>query len=382
MLTSDEIGEQCMKKPTKKNHFVPETYQKGFWDSEKNDERKSIGLLNLKVGAISYSNPSGQMFERKLYWPDSKSESKEIYENLFNKIETPITPILRMLQDGDFNLTEDNLQDIHKYIIMQMLRIPTSLKSLTSASEVTHNKVTDFLENFEGGPLFSDSITSPKDLALFIITDENNVTNIANSMFDGTKWFICSTKEPLITCDRPVMQFENGKLLNSDQPYPAFTDLVIPLTRNSYLLYFRVGSSTNILNLSVDYINKSVIANANERVIFHPDDKEYVEKIKLEMDASPDEWMRHDPEHIAVIEVGTRLINAENDEEIFRKTHTSAVNSIRGNQPIVLKEEIFELLDEHQTTEQIARELIRRKGWKLKNLDKIIDMVNEAISER
>ncbi len=123
--------------PTRKNHYVPEWYQKGFWESGKS----KLAYLNLMPetftrsdGSTGYkpalhnSPPARAFVQEHLYSTFfGTSVNDEIERKLFGDIDTRGAKAVRAYVGGDPVECHQNFESLFEYIDIQKLRTPKGL---------------------------------------------------------------------------------------------------------------------------------------------------------------------------------------------------------------------------------------------------------------
>ncbi|MBM1310354.1 DUF4238 domain-containing protein [Sulfitobacter mediterraneus] len=122
---------------TRKNHYVPEWYQKGFWEAG----RSTLAYLNLMPETFTRSDGS-KGHKRALHdAPPARAfvqwdlystffgtlVNDEIERQLFGDIDTRGAKAVRAFADGDPRECHENFESLFEYIDIQKLRTPKGL---------------------------------------------------------------------------------------------------------------------------------------------------------------------------------------------------------------------------------------------------------------
>ncbi|MAC89080.1 DUF4238 domain-containing protein [Maricaulis sp.] len=122
---------------TRNNHYVPEWYQKGFWEPDET----TLAYLNLTPatfkrsdGSIGYKRalnpapPSRAFVQRDLYSTFfGAAVNDEIERKLFGDIDTRGAAAVRAFAEGDPAACHRNFESLFEYIDIQKLRTPKGL---------------------------------------------------------------------------------------------------------------------------------------------------------------------------------------------------------------------------------------------------------------
>ena len=120
--------------PSHKNqHFVPRCYFKPF---SLDNEGKAINLYNIDSSqAIQGASVKGQCSKNYLYGDDLQ------LEHLLEKYEGDYARVLRVLDDQTKNPTEQDLNILRKFMILQYSRTEAASKKIRSWFQGIHNTI-------------------------------------------------------------------------------------------------------------------------------------------------------------------------------------------------------------------------------------------------
>lgn len=271
---------------TKKNHYVPQSYLRMF---ESDEAGKSLGVYNKEIQRLlNFSTASGQGFERFLYWNNISGSNKNHYENQLGLAETECGEIFKRISAGQGNtlisLSHNEIFSLTLLLAFQIFRTPEILSDITTASQDMKLRALELLEESrESSQFTTEQYDAIREL---IETNDDKDTALSTMLLEAKRFIetilkdfsysISLTNEPLITCDRPVIQLEDGGLIHSSTYYPSATEFIMPLSRGLVFTLIRKNSnSKKLLDLSAAKVNEYIVRNASSRIYFHPDDTKY-----------------------------------------------------------------------------------------------------------
>lgn len=130
-----------MSKTKKHQHYVPRMYYSNFYANENNEKTHSVSgcLTCYRANSKTIFNGKANSIASKkfLYEYDTKNKTNEIENRFDDNVETPLAPILRQIIKkcymgcGKVLLTNDELSTIHKFMAIQLFRMPEVFPSMT-----------------------------------------------------------------------------------------------------------------------------------------------------------------------------------------------------------------------------------------------------------
>ncbi|MBL9028955.1 MAG: DUF4238 domain-containing protein [Caedimonas sp.] len=110
------------KNHTKRNHFLPILYLKGF------ENKKAELWCYDKQNHKTYCGTSKSLgLENKLYHPEPPASPNKYEDFLSNKVESPAAPILEELRNKNFPADEEKRQSLALFFVSLLERTPSSI---------------------------------------------------------------------------------------------------------------------------------------------------------------------------------------------------------------------------------------------------------------
>ena len=252
----------------KNQHYVPRVYLKNF--SIKIKKEYSLYVYKKDDNNIFKTNIKNIAAEKDFYTVNNKkdNEGKEIdpykYENIYSSIESELNKTLQEInQKNNFlcnektlKLTDDNIDKISKFIIVQMLR-----GKLCRAYEKEYYNYefekfknqffsefdSKFIKNFLNN--FLNDENNFKLITGIINTDPSRINRIANILKAGC-WVIYCIKgdKEFITSDNPVVFYDLSNKndgLFADGILGESTMILFPLNNKMLLTVYCVNTLVN-----------------------------------------------------------------------------------------------------------------------------------------
>lgn len=376
---------------TTKNHYVPQSYLRVF---ESDRAGKSLGVYDKDSGRLHYSTASGQGFEKLLYWNNIEHSDKNFYETQLGKVETRCGDFFKNIKSMWVNqlnsISQEDIYSLSVLVAFQLFRTPSVLSeiergfkdSLRNARELVESQNNEHKEVI----LKMLELQDAKDNALQTMIVESK--RLALSMIENFRYALIRTeKEPLIICDRPVIQLEEGGLIDSSTFYPKSTDLLMPLSRNLVLVLSR-KDTVGFLDISSPTINELTVRNAEKRIYFHPYDEEYaVSKIeRTTLDFQDIEPFIPSKFHIMEGGVSVTAVDSSNNEEVIFESlsYTNPGFWDKTSKKIIYDKEIVRLYEKYNdleiTVDQVLIFLNLPENRRSEVFAKVSSVINDSFS--
>lgn len=377
---------------TKKNHYVPQSYLRMF---ESDEAGKSLGVYNKELKRLlNFSTSSGQGFERFLYWNNTEGSDKNYYEDKLGKAETECGEIFKRLKSQDksklISLTHPEIYALSVLLSFQIFRTPEILSDLTRASKDMMAGALIYLEESKGLEHY-EAIKSliekndHKDVALSTMLTQTH--NLITSTLHDFVYSISFTNSPLLTCDRPVIQLEDGGLIHSSTYYSSATEFIMPLSRDLVLAFIRKGSnSKKILNLSAEKVNEYIVRNASSRIYFHPEDTDYAtDIINKTLENFKDEPI-YKPLEFSGFSSGFRIkasdLSGDSETTIFEyETFSTPSFWMKTELRPILKSEVMKIYNRSKSIEKTVDSIMSSQKLTEKSRESTTEIVKEVIAE-
>ena len=276
----------------KKHHFLPQSYQKLFW----NENRRKIAELDLATGSVDWFNPKSRCWELHLYTMENEYEgvSKTHLENPFlSEIDGDFPRTIQAINFG--NPRSVNREAIAFYVAFLRFRNPWALDLLEIISSENMQRILFdkmrsgkikipsgyFMgpENFECAMknIGRGRLSPGKDALLSLMV--MMAANFSNELLD-LKWRLFhSATGKFITSDKPV---SNVKIEYSRGGLEYF---LTPLSAH-WMLQFGGGKNSEITfetaeDAEIEEGNIAVASCAYNKILGAS--KEQLEKIHIQL---------------------------------------------------------------------------------------------------
>ncbi|MCK4528409.1 DUF4238 domain-containing protein [candidate division WOR-3 bacterium] len=204
------------KKRSKKHHYLPRYYLRGFANSE-----GGFFVYDKHTGKIFATSPDAAFFENNLNTTESPDGNQsDFLEDFYTEIENQSWNSLDSIRDSDFNTPIKHLDKMHLFCFLLFLhwRLPCNIELIDKLSDEffrgdndidylkllskTDNAVPkETIERIRRSPVFKKSAKQIVPLAPFF-KDENWCRNLEDWRFiysgDGNSWYIVGDN-PIIT---------------------------------------------------------------------------------------------------------------------------------------------------------------------------------------
>ena len=270
-----------MSKISKKHHFIPVFYQKGFLSSE--DE---LFAYKKKFGSIKNWSPSQIMYENHLHTINIGGEKTVMLEEFYSQIEGEFNKYISLVNDNINNkgllaeLTSDgDFQRIAKLIVaIQFWRTPCrrqqaidyapKLVSLYDSADEEIRKIFEndrkFIKFLSKRAKKDDSLKLIQFLLLPLLTFDLSTKVVKLNLFKATK----ETK--FVSSDRPVVYDSIEELFK-------LRSFIFPFSKELLL----VGVDKDIKALNIEKVNLLIANRASEVVI--SGSKEQLDNLKIKL---------------------------------------------------------------------------------------------------
>ncbi|UXL41060.1 DUF4238 domain-containing protein (plasmid) [Pseudomonas fragi] len=264
-----------MTKP-KRHHYLPESYQKGFWD----EQAKKICFIDLQTGTRAATAPRNVGVEKHLYRFDTPVEgvSDTAIENpLLSTLDHRYVTALRKIE-GDFN--DDDRQSLAIALAFLRFRTPLMFRDVEMRAidfflaEIKKNpgKVAQAAAigvNLDDPAAFMDSTSEifqvPKDLVLSVFL-KSSVDFAFALVAMGWRVYTTDTGK-FITSDKPFSAVEGPGLFSSNGVRGSY---LIPLSSRLCLEIGACEQPLEFVPLSLDQVREinGIVAYCADKKIF------------------------------------------------------------------------------------------------------------------
>ncbi|QMS84717.1 DUF4238 domain-containing protein [Candidatus Xianfuyuplasma coldseepsis] len=248
----------------KKQHQIPKTYMKHF--SEKGKMSIMLGENdNIEfIENIPYKN---QNYENFYYGKDL------IWEKKLGEVETDVEPIIDKIIEGDYSLSEKDLQTMRRFISYQIARVPSQVnKFLYNQAHTLFTAVSIEKRHKENIPEISFS-----NVLDFIIKEKkretiDSILSIAEKNTDVIKdldYLIVdfTTSNRLVFSDNPVIQ-QNDFFVGSGGLGLVGLIIILPLSPSTaFLMYDKRLYDNHLDDNHITSDSESDVAKINLREI-------------------------------------------------------------------------------------------------------------------
>ncbi len=107
---------------TKDQHYVPNCLLKHFRCDKKKDNKPKINVFDIKKSEVRYNQPtrgSGTFSQNYFYDKDNLTE-----KFISNEIETPASVVINKIVSGNFNIINEDILVLHRFISSLYWRTP------------------------------------------------------------------------------------------------------------------------------------------------------------------------------------------------------------------------------------------------------------------
>lgn len=264
-----------MHKP-KRHHYLPESYQKGFWD----EQARKIFFIDLHIGNRAATHPKNVGVEKHLYRFDTPVEgvSDTAIENpLLSTLDGRYVTALQNLE-GDFH--DEDRQSLAVALAFLRFRTPMMFKDVETRAigffldEIKKNPDKVAQARVAGVSLddpasFMDSTSEilqvPKDLVLSVFLQSS--VDFALTLVD-MGWRIYTTDNgKFITSDKPFSAVEGPGLFSSNGVSGSY---LVPLSSRLCLEIGACEQPLEFVDLSIDQVREinGIIAFCADKKIF------------------------------------------------------------------------------------------------------------------
>lgn len=252
----------------KKQHFVPQFYQKSF-----SDDGKNISLFVVDTGKTIEQAPIKRQSSDNYFYSEDIRVEKELC-----KVEGLMATLLKKLSEGYYKLDDRELSVLYTFVCLQSLRTEAPAVELQNMAEQFAKEYANFITHDE---TFSNNlivkIPHPPLKSLEYLDD------MIQCCLD-LKWkflIIESDEKNFITSDNPVSYYNT--FLEKRGKYKCGYGLVgtllfLPLSPKLAVILYdsqiykvgsaKIGGSVVLNNSDVDNFNMLTAANAN-KVIYY-----------------------------------------------------------------------------------------------------------------
>lgn len=256
-----------MSNSSKKHHFIPVFYQKGFLSKE-----GELFALKKSHGGIKNWSPSQIMYVKNLHTINLRDESTVMIEEFYSQIEGLFNKYLMLITENIKNpdlitglTTDGDFQRIAKLMVaIQFWRTPCREKlaqqysgKLLELYDKADGEIKDMVGKNRRFIRFickrsrkDDSIKVIQFLLLPLLTFDISTKAVRLKIFKS------NSRKKFVTSDRPVL-FDNIEELFSLKSF------LFPFTKDLLL----VGAEKDINLLDIDKVNKLITSRASEVVI-------------------------------------------------------------------------------------------------------------------
>lgn len=268
----------------KRHHYVPESYQKLFWDSAS----EKIFFLDKKDGEVKGSNPKNLCVEKDLYTIESPLDGispTEIENPLLSNLDGRYTESLKSLISGHH--TDEHRQTISVFLAFLRCRTPSFMDGLKeSASSYIQKELFEKIRDSEVSSALAISVGID-------VSDYNSFADSLSSVAptinkDGllTGFLACSIQMSFWIAFQNwrIILSDEGNFVTSDKPFTLVDEEIdesgnlrricyVPLSSHSCLELGACNESLLIEranNCEIEEIN-SAIAYCSERWILGRD---------------------------------------------------------------------------------------------------------------
>jgi hypothetical protein len=266
---------------SKKHHFIPVFYQKGFLSSE-----YELFAYKKKFGSIKNWSPSQLMYEKNLHTMNLGDEKTVMLEEFYSQIEGEFNKYISLINDNINNknllteLTNDgNFQRLAKLMVaIQFWRTPCRRQQtinyapkLVSLYDSTDEEIKEifgydrkFIKFLSKRVKKDDSLKVIQFLLLPLLTFDLSTKVIKLKLFKATK------EMKFVSSDRPVVYDVIEDLFN-------LRSFLFPFSKELLL----VGTDKDVKVINIEKVNLLIANKASEVVI--SGSKEQLENLKCRL---------------------------------------------------------------------------------------------------
>ena len=278
-----------MKKPSKKHHYLPEHYLKGF-----TDEKGAFFVYDKKEDRIFSSSPQATFFEKNLNTVVfSKGNTSDFLETLYTHVENEIWSFFDEIRNTQSTDNISKLHKMHLYLFLLFLhwRLPSNINFAEKLSEKVfkENDILDyfFLENKSGEKVSDEGVdmirkSEPFKKAVKLLApfapfykNKNWGTTLDNWRFLYTRysesWYFVGDN-PLIT---------EGK--DDHDPVNCLNEFVLPISGRILLVNTNPPIKSGFPPDLILLVNTAIIEKSNRFIAFPREDflRAIVERYRL-----------------------------------------------------------------------------------------------------
>lgn len=113
------------KQITKNQHYVPQCLLKHFGcDARKG---KKINVFDIERSVVRYNQSVKKVFSQNYFY----GKDNEVETFMAEKVESPASKILDKIVDGDFNIVDEDVLTLHRFVLSLFCRTPEASKRVS-----------------------------------------------------------------------------------------------------------------------------------------------------------------------------------------------------------------------------------------------------------
>ena len=254
----------------KKQHFVPQVLQRCF-----STDSKSIG--EYLIDEDRCLTTSIAMTAQKSNFYKVNEQDRTSIEKLYGAIESSASPILKRIQEGYFELNDDEIECLFLFVVSQLMRTPKAAKAMGAILDFCEKKsIKPVQEEIDSGLRNHDNLPMQSSLG---------IPSVAEYMGGkGYVFVINETAKKFLLSDNPACLFSPVAELAVEKQ--IWDRMLEQEPFSGYMLYLPLGPSVGIICFDDDYydfgqdifvtatesdvrmLNALEVINANKYVLF------------------------------------------------------------------------------------------------------------------
>jgi hypothetical protein len=132
-----------MKKPPKRQHYVPQFHLRQFLDPKLLAEGQEMLWVYEAGKEPRKSRPESTAFENYFYSVEKDGERLHVVEEVLSKLESMAAPTLKKLAERDFHLSDRERGELAAFVALSFTRTPFFREQTNSVLEMLMKRITE-----------------------------------------------------------------------------------------------------------------------------------------------------------------------------------------------------------------------------------------------